>query len=66
MQKKGDFIWHQRHRVLRKYHIVFIPKYRRKVIYNQYRNSLREILRHLCKSKVVNIIGEECYKATDI
>ena len=49
-----------------KYHIVFIPKYRRKVIYNQYRNSLREILRHLCKSKVVNIIGEECYKATDI
>ena len=29
---------------LRKYHIVFTPKYRRKVIYNQYRNSLRETL----------------------
>ncbi|MBS5337007.1 MAG: transposase, partial [Veillonella sp.] len=25
-----------------KYHIVFTPKYRCKVIYNQYRNSLRE------------------------
>ncbi len=28
-----------------KYHIVFTPKYRRKVIYNQYRNSLGEIFR---------------------
>lgn len=26
-----------------KYHIVFHPKYRRKVIYNQYRSSLGEI-----------------------
>ena len=25
-----------------KYHIVFTPKYRRKVIYNQYRSSLGE------------------------
>ena len=28
-----------------KYHIVFTPKYRRKVIYNQYRKSLGEIFR---------------------
>ena len=28
-----------------KYHIVFTPKYRRKVIYNQYRKSLVEIFR---------------------
>ena len=34
-----------------KYHIVFTPKYRRKVIYNQYRNSLREILRRLCGNR---------------
>lgn len=34
-----------------KYHIVFTPKYRRKVIYNQYRNNLREILRRLCEYK---------------
>ena len=26
-----------------KYHIVFTPKYRRKIIYNQYRSSLGEI-----------------------
>lgn len=42
-----------------KYHIVFIPKYRRKVIYNQYRNSLREILRRLCEYKGVKIIDGE-------
>ena len=42
-----------------KYHIVFTPKYRRKVIYNQYRNSLREILRRLCEYKGdKNIEGE--------
>ena len=42
-----------------KYHIVFTPKYRRKVIYNQYRNSLREILRCLCEYKDVKIIEGE-------
>ena len=42
-----------------KYHIVFTPKYRRKVIYNQYRNSLREILRRLCEYKGVKIIEWE-------
>ena len=25
-----------------KYHVVFTPKYRRKIIYNQYRADLRE------------------------
>ncbi|MDF2879221.1 MAG: transposase IS200-family protein [Clostridia bacterium] len=34
-----------------KYHIVFTPKYRRKVIYNQYKQSIREILIQLCKYK---------------
>ena len=42
-----------------KYHIVFTPKYRRKVIYNQYKNSLREILRCLCEYKGVKIIEGE-------
>lgn len=42
-----------------KYHIVFIPEYRCKVIYNQYRNSLREILRSLCEYKDVKIIEGE-------
>jgi putative transposase len=39
-----------------KYHIVFSPKYRRKIIYNQYRKSLREIIKRLCAYKGVEII----------
>ncbi len=35
-----------------KYRIVFIPKYRRKAIYGQYRTDLQEIIRILCKYKV--------------
>ena len=44
-----------------KYHIVFTPKYRRKIIFNQYRESVREIIRDLCKWKGVEIIeGHVC------
>ena len=40
-----------------KYHIeVFMPKYRRKVIYNQVRKDIGEILRKLCEYKGVEII----------
>ena len=39
-----------------KYHIVFPPKYRRKAIYNQYRESIREIIKQLCSYKGVEII----------
>ena len=39
-----------------KYHIVIVPKYRRKIIYNQYRKDLQEIIRILCKYKGVEII----------
>ena len=39
-----------------KYHIVFTPKYRRKVIFYQYRESLIEIFKLLCKYKGVEII----------
>ena len=39
-----------------KYYIVFTPKYRRKIIYNQYKVSIREILTQLCKYKGVEII----------
>ena len=38
------------------YHIVFTPKYRRKVIYNQSRSSLGEIFYRLCSYKGVEII----------
>lgn len=39
-----------------KYHIVFIPKYRRRVIYGKYRKELGRILRQLCEYKGVEII----------
>ena len=39
-----------------KYHIVFTPKYRRKIVYNQYRESLKDIIKLLCKFKGVTII----------
>ena len=39
-----------------KYHIVFTPKYRRKVIYNQVRKDIGEILRKLCEYKGVETI----------
>ena len=37
------------------YHIVFIPKYRRKAIYGKIRNDIGQILRQLCKYKDVEI-----------
>lgn len=39
-----------------KYHIVFSPKFRRKVIFNNIRSSVGEILRDLCRYKGVEII----------
>ncbi len=39
-----------------KYHIVFTPKYRRKIIYNQYKESIRDIIKQLCAYKGVEII----------
>ena len=44
-----------------KYHIVFAPKYRRKVFFEEKRQAIREILRQLCQWKGVEIIeGEVC------
>ena len=44
-----------------KYHIVFSPKYRRKVFYEEKRADIREIIRTLCQWKGVDIIeGEIC------
>ena len=39
------------------YHIVFIPKYRKKVLYGKVREDVREILNTLCKYKNVEIIA---------
>jgi putative transposase len=42
-----------------KYHIVFAPKYRRKIFYEEKRLEVGEMLRELCKWKGVNIIEAE-------
>lgn len=42
-----------------KYHIVFAPKYRRKVIYQQIRVDVGHILSELCKRKGIEIIEAE-------
>ena len=39
-----------------KYHIVFAPKYRRKVIYGKIKVDIGKILRKLCEQKGVKII----------
>ena len=40
-----------------KYHIVLVPKYRRKVIYGKLRKDIGKILRMFCDYKHVEIIG---------
>ncbi len=58
---KGEKIWHKRLIVYLTQsggvlsHCVH-PKYRRKVIYNQYRSSLGEIFHRLCSYKGVEMI----------
>ncbi|OPY58374.1 MAG: Transposase IS200 like protein [Pelotomaculum sp. PtaU1.Bin035] len=39
-----------------KYHIVFTPKYRRKIIYNELRADIKGIIKDLCKWKGIEII----------
>ena len=41
------------------YHIVFAPKYRRKVIYGELKADIGKILRKLCNEKKVEIIEAE-------
>ncbi len=43
------------------YHIVFIPKYRKKVLFGQVRVDVRDIIKTLCQYKSVEIIeGAVC------
>ena len=44
-----------------KYHVVFAPKYRRKVFFQEKRTDIRDIIQTLCKWKGVDILeGEVC------
>lgn len=45
-----------------KYHIVFIPKYRRKAIYGKLRVDIGGILRQLCTYKNVEILEAHAMK----
>ena len=50
-------IRHTAHSTYRcQYHIVFAPKYRRKVIYGKLREDIGQILRKLCEQKGVEIL----------
>ena len=42
-----------------KYHIVFAPKYRRKIFFGEKKTEIGQILRELCNWKQVNIIEAE-------
>ena len=44
-----------------KYHIVFAPKFRRKIVYQKIRQDIIHILSELCKRKGIEILeGEAC------
>ena len=42
-----------------KYHIVFAPKYRRKIIYGELKSEIGQILRQLCEWKQITILEAE-------
>ncbi len=39
-----------------KYHVVFIPKYRRKVLYGKLRRRIGPILRELCRQRGIELL----------
>lgn len=39
-----------------KYHVVFVPKYRKKVLYGNIKRKVGEILRDLCRQKGVELL----------
>ena len=56
-KKNNNEIKHTAHSSYRcQYHIVFAPKYRRKVIYKELRADIGQIIRKLCEEKKVEII----------
>ena len=58
--KAHNEIRHTTHSTYRcQYHIVFAPKYRRKIIYGQLKRDIGAILRKLCEQKDVEIIEAE-------
>ena len=48
-----------------KYHIVFAPKYRRKIIYGQLKRDIANILSMLCKRKGAKIVEAEVCRSEE-
>ncbi len=40
-----------------KYHVVFVPKYRKKARFGKFRRQVGEILRDLCRQRGVELLG---------
>ena len=40
-----------------RYHVVFVPKYRKKVIYGKLRKGVGMILRRLCEQHGMELVG---------
>ena len=60
-ERKGDLMENKNYDLAHakwmcKYHIVFTPKYRRKIIYNQLKSDIRDILKQLSSYKGVEIL----------
>ena len=54
MAEKYDSLSHTKYYI--RYHIIFTPKYRRKIIYSSLRKDIGEYLSRLCKYKGVKLI----------
>ncbi len=46
-----------------KYHVVFVPKYRKKKLYGKFRRRVGEILKDLCRQKRIELL--ECQSASN-
>jgi len=40
-----------------KYHVVILPKYRKKVIYKNLRNEVGKIMQQLCRQKGIELLA---------
>ena len=49
-----DILSHTKYNCM--YHIVFIPKYRRKIMYGKLKSEVRDIIRKLCEYRNVEIV----------
>ena len=41
-----------------KYHVVFVPKFRKKKMYGKFRNKVGEILKELCRQRGMELLEE--------